>query len=116
MAPWPRRFVQRGIVTPGTGKFITIQYYTCSALFSIVSTIQTAQMQVDIPFFVGKQYEILAQGVIPTASQAITCQANVPGAGEDGRGYPEAPEGMDLSQICGETCWCYGDVGIVGMV
>eukprot|EP00434_Breviolum_minutum_P004570 symbB.v1.2.004031.t3/scaffold227.1/size261201/17 len=31
---------------------------------------------------------------------AITCQANVPGAGEDGRGYPEAPEGMDLSQIC----------------
>jgi len=31
---------------------------------------------------------------------AITCQANVPGAGEGGRGYPEAPEGMDLSQIC----------------
>lgn len=38
----------------------------------------------------------------------------MPGAGEGGRGYPEAPEGMDLSQICGETCWCYGRCGDCG--
>ncbi|CAK9043421.1 unnamed protein product [Durusdinium trenchii] len=32
---------------------------------------------------------------------AITCEANVPGAGEGGRGYPAPPEEMELSQICG---------------
>ncbi|CAK8993708.1 unnamed protein product [Durusdinium trenchii] len=31
---------------------------------------------------------------------AITCEANVPGAGEGGRGYPAPPEEMELSQIC----------------
>ena len=34
-------------------------------------------------------------------SEAITCEANVPGSSEDGKGYPAAPGGMDLAQICG---------------
>lgn len=31
---------------------------------------------------------------------AITCEANVSGSSEDGKGYPAAPDGMDLAQIC----------------
>ena len=46
-------------------------------------------------------------------SEAITCEANVSGSSEDGKGYPAAPDGMDLAQICpwfewhrpGEILW-----------
>ncbi|CAJ1447778.1 unnamed protein product [Effrenium voratum] len=30
----------------------------------------------------------------------VRCQANVPGAAENGRGYPDPPEDMELAQIC----------------
>ncbi|CAJ1363488.1 unnamed protein product [Effrenium voratum] len=34
------------------------------------------------------------------AVEVVRCQANVPGAAENGRGYPDPPEDMELAQIC----------------
>ncbi|CAE7236203.1 unnamed protein product, partial [Symbiodinium pilosum] len=30
----------------------------------------------------------------------VSCVANVPKGGEDGRGYPDPPEGLDLASLC----------------
>ena len=32
--------------------------------------------------------------------EVVRCQANVPGAAENGRGYPDPPQDMELAQIC----------------